>query len=1169
MSKRAAVEREMVAQMAQRAAEDDERQRLQQYQDLESEKRRLLAEADLRLQQIREEVAAVEKKHRDDLAQWEERERRAIQLELEAEAKAKAREAAEEARAAERERELEIERAATLERLKQEAIEEYRKVHDEVRRTQEEQLRKELEEARQKILEESTARKEALEKEREATIAKLKEEAQKEYRKHLDEQMQLDKERSDALKEASDKAAREFKQQQQEAIRSLYTAAGEHYLPPVQSSTATIPFAGPIPPDTSPRTKQSILKERRQVLREGLPQGTKFHQPAVDPRSDYWIRSAPQPHRVIGISPSSTWGTPAQRPRANSIGQTNMGTPFALGSTRLGQLNYSHIPTQRVGGMHSGAYQRSMNSSWKINPTCSSAHPIPQNSLLNDWNSSSSKPSKYNTQAYHQNATAFKHKATQPPHNSMGLKPFQCPPLKEEVESEDPNFCVVTLTSVPGFEMSKIFGEVFGVALRDIPDFTRPKDMTMEEQELMLESAMTDRTRAVNVMIRQAKRMGANCVIGLAFETHPLSPGSAEIWAIGTAVKLVGYDQTAVLPNSIEQATRTALENQRQGILPGQSNHKNEKPKGAEVEDEKKKNKQKKKSDKEQQKKNTNNSNDQNEKWGNNSNCNDQDNSKNNADDEWAQPSNGASNSCGQNPVDSKWNNNASSANQVNLWDSNDQNGGYNQGYKGNNESGNQESSDNNAGYNWSLNPIDDSNGEPDDSDNNQDSWGQKPSKNSANCAGWKKDGYNNGNNPSNRNNCNSGDNSKNQNKSNKVNDGEDWGVGGYNNLDNSNNNKGNKNKGTWGAGDFNSGDNSNNGKSNKNGGNEGRNNKGQSNQGNNSGNRNGEGNNSRKKEGSNAQSNTGSYNDTSRDGWSKTSENINSNEAKNTKVPGKQNGNSKGPSNGLLTYPNYDYPESQMIGPASFPHSQYPPGMNGFPEWAPTQGMVYRHQFGGLYSPMYPMPGGWQPQVHGPIYVPQYRSNYPEIRPESMAMVNTKAYQSNFDSQGEAVDGNDNEETNNWNGSYPNRQNYHPNSNQPNSRNIGIAPSNQRNQTQIAQSLQNRYQNASVPPVDRNNNKTRDPTPSQSKKNGNEGRKGKKVEEKKQEEIEAEDDMGLGMLEDLKLVNCNSLRASLMFLLSGFTLMGLDSCLLSDFLLLLSIPHPLTFIKNFISFAD
>ncbi|CAH7689021.1 hypothetical protein PPACK8108_LOCUS24076 [Phakopsora pachyrhizi] len=141
MSKRAAVQCEMVAQMAQRAAED----RLKQYQDLESKKWKLLAEADLRLPQICEEVAAFEKKHRDN------------------------------------EGELMIEHAATLKRLKQEAIEEYRKLHNEVRQTQEEQLRKKLEKVQQKILEESAARKEALEKEQEATIEKLKEEAQKKY----------------------------------------------------------------------------------------------------------------------------------------------------------------------------------------------------------------------------------------------------------------------------------------------------------------------------------------------------------------------------------------------------------------------------------------------------------------------------------------------------------------------------------------------------------------------------------------------------------------------------------------------------------------------------------------------------------------------------------------------------------------------------------------------------------------------------------------------------------------------------------------------------------------------------------------------------------------------------------------------------------------------------
>lgn len=53
--------------------------------------------------------------------------------------------------------------------------------------------------------------------------------------------------------------------------------------------------------------------------------------------------------------------------------------------------------------------------------------------------------------------------------------------------------------------------------------------MTMEAQEVLRESAMIDRRRAVEDLIRNAKRVGANGVIGLSFHSTPVSQNCHEV----------------------------------------------------------------------------------------------------------------------------------------------------------------------------------------------------------------------------------------------------------------------------------------------------------------------------------------------------------------------------------------------------------------------------------------------------------------------------------------------------------------------------------------------------------------------------------------------------------------------------------------------------------------
>ncbi len=102
---------------------------------------------------------------------------------------------------------------------------------------------------------------------------------------------------------------------------------------------------------------------------------------------------------------------------------------------------------------------------------------------------------------------------------------------------------VVTTTDfVPGYEVEKIIGVVFGNTVRakhigkDISALL--KNIVGGEIQEYTEMLSDARKEALNRLIKAAKDLGSDAVINVRFTTSQTMAGAAELLAYGTAVKL-------------------------------------------------------------------------------------------------------------------------------------------------------------------------------------------------------------------------------------------------------------------------------------------------------------------------------------------------------------------------------------------------------------------------------------------------------------------------------------------------------------------------------------------------------------------------------------------------------------------------------------------------------
>jgi uncharacterized protein YbjQ (UPF0145 family) len=106
-----------------------------------------------------------------------------------------------------------------------------------------------------------------------------------------------------------------------------------------------------------------------------------------------------------------------------------------------------------------------------------------------------------------------------------------------------PAVLVVTTDVVPGYQVTSVIGQVVGSVARLSNAFTEGiRTMDGQLNPHRGQDLAQWRTDAVNAMVEEARKKGANAVIGTRFDNRLISTAWAEICAYGTAVRVDPQD---------------------------------------------------------------------------------------------------------------------------------------------------------------------------------------------------------------------------------------------------------------------------------------------------------------------------------------------------------------------------------------------------------------------------------------------------------------------------------------------------------------------------------------------------------------------------------------------------------------------------------------------------
>ena len=109
-----------------------------------------------------------------------------------------------------------------------------------------------------------------------------------------------------------------------------------------------------------------------------------------------------------------------------------------------------------------------------------------------------------------------------------------------------PAVLVVTTEEVPGYQVTSVIGQVVGSIARLSNAFTEGiRTMDGQLNPRRSQDLAQWRRDAVNEMIEDARRQGANAIIGMRFDNRGISTAWAEICAYGTAVRVDPQERPA------------------------------------------------------------------------------------------------------------------------------------------------------------------------------------------------------------------------------------------------------------------------------------------------------------------------------------------------------------------------------------------------------------------------------------------------------------------------------------------------------------------------------------------------------------------------------------------------------------------------------------------------
>ena len=101
---------------------------------------------------------------------------------------------------------------------------------------------------------------------------------------------------------------------------------------------------------------------------------------------------------------------------------------------------------------------------------------------------------------------------------------------------------ITTMNDVPGYEVSEVYGEVFGLTIRSrnaVSSFGAGlKTIVGGELKGMTKMLASGRQEAQDRLIEAAEAKGANAVIAFRFDSSEFAGMGTELCAYGTAVKV-------------------------------------------------------------------------------------------------------------------------------------------------------------------------------------------------------------------------------------------------------------------------------------------------------------------------------------------------------------------------------------------------------------------------------------------------------------------------------------------------------------------------------------------------------------------------------------------------------------------------------------------------------
>ncbi|MGN6722861.1 MAG: YbjQ family protein [Marmoricola sp.] len=108
---------------------------------------------------------------------------------------------------------------------------------------------------------------------------------------------------------------------------------------------------------------------------------------------------------------------------------------------------------------------------------------------------------------------------------------------------------VVTMNDIPGWEIQRVCGEVFGLTVRSRNAFSQMgagfKSLVGGELKGMTSNLINSRNEVMGRMLEAARERGGNAVIAMRFDTSEMGDTWTEICAYGTAVVAVPVTEAA------------------------------------------------------------------------------------------------------------------------------------------------------------------------------------------------------------------------------------------------------------------------------------------------------------------------------------------------------------------------------------------------------------------------------------------------------------------------------------------------------------------------------------------------------------------------------------------------------------------------------------------------